>query len=358
VHYQCGVKPIGLLCSNLIIISINKKVHKVPTKSENGNQLEKMAAKITYRFTLQPGSQKHTCPACMKKRFVRYLDLGTKKLLPPEFGKCDRDINCGYWLDPYKEGYIKRLYQQENENPTTTKSKVIMLPPPRPMSLIPTLTMQASLKKYNKNNFLIFLHSIFDENTVQRLITDYKIGTSKLWPGATVFWQIDHHDCIRTGKIMLYNPTTGKRVKYNNRALIQWAHKKLYNPDFNLQQCFFGEHLLKQYPDKPAAVCESEKTAIIAAGNYPQFLWLATGGLNLLSAKRYDPLKFRSTVLFPDLEAVELWQKKAQQIKEKFPSARIFISTYLQDIAGEDEKAEGLDLADYLTTYKTSNLTS
>jgi hypothetical protein len=314
-----------------------------------------MTKNQTYRFILQPGSQKHICPACGKRRFVRYLDQQSGELLPPEFGKCDREINCGHWLDPYKEGYAKRVYQQENENPATTKPKVRRLPPPRPMSLIPAGIMQASLKKYNENNFVKFLHSIFDECTVQRLVADYRIGTSKLWTGACVFWQVDNQDRIRTGKIMLYNPATGKRVKHNDRALIQWAHKKLNNPEFNLKQCYFGEHLLKKYPDKPVAMVESEKTAIIAAGNYPQFLWLAAGGLNLLSAERSNALKYRTVVLFPDLEALEIWQQKAQQIKEAYPSVRIFISTYLQDIAGEDEKAAGLDLADFLTTHKTHN---
>ena len=307
-----------------------------------------MAATENYRFIFQPGSKKHICPACGKKRFVRYLDQQAGELLPPEYGKCDREINCGYWLNPYKEGYAKQLYQQENANPTTTKPKVRTLQPPRPMSLIPAGIMQASLKKYNENNFVKFLHSIFDESTVQRLVADYRIGTSKLWNGACVFWQVDNQDRIRTGKIMLYNPGTGKRVKHNDRALIQWAHNKLNNPEFNLKQCYFGEHLLKQYPDKPVALCESEKTALIAAGNYPQFLWLAAGGLELLSVERSTSLKYRTLVLFPDLQALEKWQQKAQQIKEAYPTIQIFISTYLQDTAGEDEKAAGLDLADFL----------
>jgi hypothetical protein len=304
----------------------------------------------SYRFILQPGSQKHICPACGKKRFVRYLDQHTGELLPPEFGKCDREINCAYWLDPYKEGYSKQLYQQENQNPAATRPKARRLPPPRPMSLIPAGIMQASLQKYKENNFVKFLHSIFDESIVQRLVTDYKIGTSKHWPGACVFWQIDLKDQMRSGKIMLYNQDTGKREKHNDHALIQWAHKKLSNPDFNLVQCYFGTHLLKQYSDKPVALVESEKTAIIAAGNYPQFVWLATGGLNMLSPERSSALKYRTVVLFPDLQALEIWKQKAQMIKEQFPSIRIFISTYLQDIASEDQKTAGLDLADFLIT--------
>ena len=38
-------------------------------------------------------------------------------------------------------------------------------------------------------------------------------------PGAVVFWQIDRDNNIRTGKIMEYNPETGKRS-----GLINWVH--------------------------------------------------------------------------------------------------------------------------------------
>lgn len=48
--------------------------------------------------------------------------------------------------------------------------------------------------------------------------------------------------------------------------------------DWELTQCLFGEHLLPLYPDKPVALVESEKTAVICSGLMPRFLWRATGG--------------------------------------------------------------------------------
>src|SRR5690349_7136627 len=65
---------------------------------------------------------------------------------------------------------------------------------------------------------------MFDQDTVKRLIADYRIGTSKHWYGATVFWQIDVKDEVRTGKTMLYNVETCKRVKYPY-SHIAWVHK-------------------------------------------------------------------------------------------------------------------------------------
>jgi hypothetical protein len=60
---------------------------------------------------------------------------------------------------------------------------------------------------------------------------------------------------------MQYNPTTGRRIKHESGA-IDWVHNKLkktgtLSEDFNLQQCFFWEHLLKIYPVKQVAIVES-----------------------------------------------------------------------------------------------------
>lgn len=78
---------------------------------------------------------------------------------------------------------------------------------------------------------------------------------------------------------MLYYPETGKRVKepYNH---ISWVHSLIPHKDFNLCQCFFGEHLINKDKTKPIALVESEKTALIASYYLPQFLWIASGGKN------------------------------------------------------------------------------
>jgi hypothetical protein len=75
---------------------------------------------------------------------------------------------------------------------------------------------------------------------------------------------------------MLNNPTTGKRIKepFNH---INWAQKVLKEPEYELKQCFFGEQLIDK--SKPVAIVESEKTAVIASGYLPQFIWLAAGSI-------------------------------------------------------------------------------
>ena len=46
----------------------------------------------------------------------------------------------------------------------------------------------------------------------------YKVGTSKYWDGATVFWQTDNQNKIRTGKIMLTGIRTELRTRIGNRG--------------------------------------------------------------------------------------------------------------------------------------------
>ena len=60
-----------------------------------------------YRYTFEKGSKKHLCPECRKKRFVRYIDVETQQYIPINYGRCDREMKCGYHLNPYKNGYAK-----------------------------------------------------------------------------------------------------------------------------------------------------------------------------------------------------------------------------------------------------------
>ena len=114
-----------------------------------------------------------------------------------------------------------------------------------------------------------------------------------------------------------YSPTTGKRVKEPcNR--ITWAHTALKLPDFTVNQCLFGEHLLKD-GCKPVAIVESEKTALIASAYLPQFVWLSVGGLSNLNKENCKPLAGRKVILYPDLNGFEKWSIRAQELIEYIP---------------------------------------
>jgi hypothetical protein len=219
------------------------------------------------------------------------------------------------------------------------------------------------LRDYEHNNFAIYLKKLFGEKITGELVSRYFIGSSKLWNGATVFWQIDTKGVVRTGKIMLYSPSTGKRVKEPINH-ISWAHTAVKQPQFALKQCLFGEHLLNEKDEngkiipvknrKPVAIVESEKTAVIASIYLPKFTWLAVGSLTNLNAEKCTILKGRTVTLFPDLNGYEKWNLKALNLSH---ITTFTVSDLLERKSTEDERSQGLDLADYLIQYDYKDFT-
>lgn len=104
---------------------------------------------------------------------------------------------------------------------------------------------------------------------------------------------------------------------------------------------------MKVFPDKPVAIVESEKSAIIASCIVPDMVWLAAGNLNGLSIEKCQVLKGRNVMLNPDLGAFEKWSIKTAEIKQSV-KLEIKASTILEDVATVDQRSEGLDIADYI----------
>lgn len=256
---------------------------------------------------------------------------------------------------PYREAvmHIATLYNITIER-EMDRSKIFRLTEvnPQHISSIPYKLFKSSLKKYEANHFAQYLVNLFGTEISEKLIAKYYIGTSKYWKGATVFWQVDVSNKIRTGKIMLYNSHTGKRIKkpFNH---ITWVHKIIKQPSFNLKQALFGEHLLSDNAN-PIAIVESEKTAIIASAYFPELTWLATGSLCGLTLNNCKTLNNQpnEVILFPDISKPKgnqetsfvRWKTIAENNLQRFR-----ISNYLETNSTNSEKIQGLDLADYLT---------
>ncbi len=311
----------------------------------------------THQFILEPYNgmkSRYHCPECRRKEktFSLYLDTQTGEHLHATVGRCNRESNCGYHYTP-------KQYFQDNKTILETprlgnyrKTHLNAHPnaypnaQPKPASYIHSDAFKLSLKGYESNNFVVFLTGLFGAKITIELISKYFIGTSQHWPGATIFWQIDTHGNIRTGKIMLYGTETGKRIK-EPFPHITWVHKIINQSEFELRQCLFGEHLLIE-KTKPVAIVESEKTAIIASVYLPGFIWLASGSLNNLNANTCKILAGRRVSLFPDLKCFEKWSKKARELDHL---AYFNVSDLLERKATEEERAKGLDLADYLLQF-------
>ena len=302
-----------------------------------------------HKYILEPYkgiNTRHHCPGCQHrdKTFSLYIDNETGEHLHPSVGRCNRESNCGYHYTP------KQYFQDHNisfdiPQPKAYKPRPVT-PQQKPVSFIPIEVFKASLKAHETNHFVQFLIDLFGVEVASELVSRYFIATSKHWNGATVFWQIDTHGKVRTGKIMLYNPTTGKRVKepFNH---INWVHKAIKQLEFELKQCLFGEHLLID-KTKPVAIVESEKTAVIASVYLPQFIWVAVGSLTNLNAEKCSILKGRTVTLFPDLNGFDKWSSKAKELSHL---ANFTVSDLLERKATEAERKQGFDLADYLTKF-------
>ena len=310
---------------------------------------------------LQPYKGKttrHTCPECgQKDSFTLYLDGDTHQPIHPKVGICNRAIKCGYHYPP------KQFYQDNPSYPVETRhaSSNNMLPSftklptsPQPPGEIPFSFVEKSASY--SSNFIRFLCEFMTEKQMKYMGDNYALGATK--NKEVIFWQIDTKGCVRTGKIMQYNPETGRRVKHQSGA-INWVHNKLKKSgalpeDFNLRQCFFGEHLLKIYPDATVCIVESEKSALISSAVFTDCIWLATGGLTNFTVDKCQILRGRNVILYPDLNAFDKWNEIASQIRKSI-KIDISVSTLLEDIATPEAKAKGLDVADFMISHLRNN---
>lgn len=280
-----------------------------------------------YRYELDSGSKKHKCPSCQKKRFVKFVDQTTGNYLPSQYGRCDREASCSYFYSPY-------------DDHTFADRKVMRIPKRRVKpKFIHRELYKKSLTNYGQNNFVRYLHTILDEEKVSSLVKRYHLGTSTKLKGGCIFYQLDLEGNIRRGKIIVYNPITGRRGRIHSVHSLLGIEKRFY-PEWR----FFGEHLLID-KRKPVAIVEAEKTAIIASTYFPEFIWLATGMKATLKLKYAWCLKDRNVTLFPDLGAFDDWEQKANELSK---ICTVSISDLLELKSDESDKEKGLDLADYL----------
>lgn len=289
-----------------------------------------------YIFKLDETSKKFKCPACGKKRFVRFVHSQTNEYADERFGRCDREIECRYFLAP------------KSMNPEVSFRPISK--PVREPSFIAPETVVKSMSNYSINPFVEYLKSMFDNDQVAQLISKYKLGTSECFEGSVIFWQIDKQKRIRSGKIMNYDPKTGKRSNG-----ITWVHKLIDKPDFELRQCLFGLHLVD--PDiKKVAIVESEKTAILLSVKRPDIVWLATGSLSNFNRKNLEPIKNLEIKAFPDKGCYEKWLKVAKDCnKEGF---NIQVSRIMENTQAKigDDLADVIGNINYSEEEKKFNL--
>jgi len=333
---------------------------------------------IEHRYILEKGSKKHHCPECTKKRFVRYIDTETGNYLPDQYGRCDRESNCSYHLNPYQDGYAKMIRKQERGEYSGNWKPYKAKPTPKPETVfIPVEVFKETRKGYERNIFIQNLLSRvsfpFEAKDVEKVISLYHLGTVQngYRTGAITFPFIDKNNNVRTIQVKQFdqtNHTTGtdflhsiieKHCTRKNKSIHSWL--EAYNKNETKVSCLFGEHLLSKFPHNPITLVEAPKTAVYGTlyFGFPEqpenFLWLAVYNLSSLNFCKCQPLKGRNVYLFPDLskdgKAFELWSSKAKEIETRLPGTKFTVSDLLERKATEREKEQGLDLADFLIRY-------
>ena len=280
---------------------------------------------LVFKYSLMKKG-KHLCPNCGKKTFVLYEETETKNIVGDSFGRCDREVNCGFHKKPETEKITFEIKKEVKEIKT---------------NYISLKTLEFWYLKPEDCFLVDFLKTVFSDEQIKKAKQDYLLCSKNK---ATIFWQIDQIERVRSGKVMLYNPENGRRVKdAEGEAKIGWMHKK----PFNLKQCLFGLYITKEDKNKTIAIVESEKTAVIMSVFVPDFIWLATGSKSGFKIEYLSPIKLRKIIAFPDKGCFSEWSEKANTMNG------FGYQITVASIVEESECADGLDIADlYLKNAK------
>ena len=364
------------------------------------------------RYQLPKKSIKGDCPQCGPKHrrtLSRYIDTRTGELLPEDFGRCDRESNCAYHLSPYQVSasglsYADAVYQQwkiDNPLPAPNAGNSLQMrysvparqpqqlssPPsvPDPEYYLPDEVFRPTIGHYERNQFARLLDQQFGPSVASGLLQQFQIGTSAYWPGACVFWLIDEQHRARAGQVVGFADDWHKarytdhereprvcissvshgllrRHRQQKQTVPPWLTD--YHENAPRWPILFGLHQLSDAPiDTPVAIVEAPKTAVICSHYFPGFIWLATGTKSNLTLNTTDglervrTLRGRRVVLYPDLNAyhdttnaqgnkIRGWKSTADQLQAE--GFAVEVSDYLEQHATDDQKRDGLDLADFL----------
>ena len=301
-----------------------------------------------YRYQLERyrgRGTRYTCPQCGRKyTFTRYIDTeNNNKYISENVGKCNRLDKCGYHYTP-RQYYTDNPHKRDLENWKyigNFQNSKFQTPPPRPICTLPEWVVERSLTNGAVSDHVLWLMNTYGEEETERVAKMYGIGASM--QGFVIFWQRDIEGRVRAGKIMDYDVVTGKRRKY--AGAIGWIHTIMRREgelpeDWELTQCLYGEHLLKEHPASVVAVVEAYKTAHVGAILMPDMVWVATDSLQGLTAERLAPLRGRSVLFFPDEgKGYELWSERLPQISKEV-GFKYQLSTFMEG------KGDGADIAD------------
>ena len=326
-----------------------------------------------HRYMLEPYTgpgSRHTCPECGRAgAFVRYIDTATGEPLADNVGRCNREDSCGYHYKPRQYFQDHPGQGQPYTPPRRTKTRPIVREwkpaPPLESYTIPVATLNALLneekaadekrlpsqRRSHTPELFTYLYKVLGPERFAAIRKAYKLRSYR---GAVVFWYVDREGCYRTGKRMYYHDNGHRNKDWPPSYIHSLLQAQGRLPEgWKLRRCLFGEHLLASNRAAPVALVESEKTALIGAALVPGAVWLAAGGKQYLNADSCAALQGRHIIAYPDLQAFDEWQGKLTEIARQVGFS-VEVSDILERLAAPEDRAAGLDIADYLIQIDTA----
>lgn len=295
-------------------------------------------------YDLPTGARTSTCPKCSHTR--KHNSKQKCLLLDWErgLGTCQ---HCGSVVQLHEYNY--------NSNNIGTTNMMPKIEPKTRLyhcfesDVLPTLNAEY----FPANNFINHLAELLDDETFTRVVNDYKIGTSKRWNGANVFWLIDEDGNVCHSMIMLFYKDRFNRNKDGNYQNTLASIKKDYDSSkYYYKTCFFGLHLINEDDNrnKKIVIVESQKTAILFASLFPNVVVVASNGLHNFKEANLVAMKGRNILAYPDLskngEAFKLWNDTAIELNKK--GYNIKVSDLLENYADDTARENKDDIGDYL----------
>lgn len=286
---------------------------------------------MQFKYGLDPSSKKHTCPQCKQKSFVVYLDNETKAPVDQyQFGRCDRENNCGYHLAPWSDPELAQKARKEFvpkpdpvERQIFPSDETVHRITQRTKTCVSPFHRFCNKLTISNEHLLRFgVYSDDDKTVYVFRNTEGRVVNMKWFK-----YKDDGHRDHDFKSYSLKNPPPPPQTDSPSENVVE-KHKL----------CLFGEHLLDKDKARKVMVVESEKTAAIASFFYRDFDWVSCASNNGLTDEKIRVLHNRTVVWLCDADAAGRNNKSIDR------AAQYITEFYLVDLF--PERSDGYDIAD------------
>lgn len=164
----------------------------------------------------------------------------------------------------------------------------------------------------------------------------YHLGKTKT--GTPIYWMIDDMNTPLDAHIG--DRWISTLLKQREPLIANWQ----------VQHCLFGLHLLA-HAMSPAAIVESESSAIVLSALFPETIWLAYATTSHLSPDLFAPLEGRIVTIYPRTDPTlsnYLFFQDLVTLTQEYYDIDISVDSTLEDNATPTQKDRCIDLLDFL----------